>query len=94
MEKAGRSQFVRWQLILGAVVCAIVAFCVLPGSVIAASAAEPVTYIDRTWDEKTKTVKEEIKTFAEYSSTPKRVSVSGYPYLRRFVKFKSKGNLL
>ena len=36
MEKAVRSQFVRWQLILGAVVCAIVAFCVLPGSVIAA----------------------------------------------------------
>ena len=69
MEKTARRQhIIKWQLILCAVACAFIAFCALPGGVIAASAAEPVTYIDRTWDEKTKTVKEEIKTFAECKS--------------------------
>ena len=37
MEKTARKrQIIKWQLILGSVVCAIVAFCALPNVVIAA----------------------------------------------------------
>ena len=38
--------------------CAIVAFCALPGSVIAANAeTEVVKYVDREWDPETNKVK-------------------------------------
>jgi len=59
-------KILKWQFILGAVVCAIVAFCALPGFTTTGQAADVVTYIDRTWDEETKTVKEETKECNDY----------------------------
>ena len=60
MEKtARRQQIIKWQVILGAGVCAFIAFCDLPGGVIAADAkTEMVEYIDRVWNETTKQVDE------------------------------------
>ena len=61
MEKVERrQQVVKWQLILGAVVCAIVAFCALPNFVLMGQAAdvetETVKYVDKEWNPETKQV--------------------------------------
>ena len=45
-----RQQVIKWELILCAVMCAIVAFCALPGNIINADAkTETVEYVDREW---------------------------------------------
>ena len=59
--------------LLGAVVCAIVAFCALPGFTTTGQAADAVTYIDKTWDEETNTVKEETKECTAYTLIDEKV---------------------
>jgi len=66
-------KILKWQFILGAVVCAIVAFCALPGFTTTGQAADAVTYIDKTWDEETNTVKEETKECTAYTLIDEKV---------------------
>lgn len=50
MEKSvRRSPIIKWQLIVGMIVCAFIAFCTLPSGMVEASAAETKTveYIDK-----------------------------------------------